>query len=98
MMAIVQALIAGYHLRRHPNRPPEVRVAAHFDAEEARRRDAYNSEGEIIERDLAAHYARIQTEAAFPEIVADDGDGLRAVRTVIIFRQRPTSDCAHPQL
>src|SRR5687767_13261543 len=97
MAAIVQALVAGDHLRRHPNRPPEVYVAAHFDTKEARRRDADDGEGEIIEPDFAAHYARIEAEPALPEVVADDGDGLRAGRLIIFLCQRPTGDCAYAQ-
>src|SRR5262249_40923493 len=47
-VAVVHDLAARDHLRRHPNRPPEVCGAAYFYAEESRRRDTYDGEGEII--------------------------------------------------
>ena len=83
---LVQALAAGHHLRRHPNRPPEVRATAYLDTEEARWRHPDDSEGETIERDLSAYYAWIEAEAALPEVVADHCDRLRAGQFVIILR------------
>src|ERR1051325_8051848 len=58
-----------------------------LETREARRRDADDGEGEIVERDLLADDRGIAREEALPEGIADDGDWLGVRGAVVVVVQ-----------
>src|SRR5262245_31959910 len=89
------------------NRRGHVKVAPHFDADEASLIDANDLDGMAVERDLPSYDRRVASVCALPERVADDCAGRAAAALIIGAREDaphrgPNSErveeiSAHPQ-
>jgi len=93
----ISKLEAGHHEFRHRSRKPHRARQADGRTDKTFRSYANDFEGVSVNQERLAEYRRAPTERALPKTVAQHGDGVLAVRALVLVVEETAMDRGHAQ-